>query len=332
MQLGHFHRSHTSRVIPTQHMQRGNMGRFSEWFWFSTVWSWTGDDLTNVIGNLFIMDRFPIGAKISLDEFVFELPSSKSFAQPSNVCTELAINGDAENNDGNGYSHYPFMSDNSYSNPLIYEETISGNVNRFYRIRARNSYYVSLQFRPNTACFVKGHVYTISLRMRLYSYNPTERMKLYIRLTGRKPTGDMAYPTILRCPEMSQSNEWTTCSAILLVGEELSSLTDTKWETITEMENSTNPALIDFDDISIKYKSGVSFCFLCIGRFHMHASIYHLKDMHSLCLCTCFSLYKFIVPYSRLKDLRSVGYPVGQPIRMFTLLHRRYFGGIHKMP
>jgi hypothetical protein len=244
-------------------MQYGNVGHFSEWFWFSTLWTWTGDDLTNVLGGLFIIDRFPIGAKVSLDEFILELPSTKSFAPTSTVCSELAINGNAEDNDGNGYSHYPFIS-NQHSNPLVYEEMVAGKANRFYRIRGRDpsssswNTYVPLQFRPNTACFVKGHEYTVSLRTRLFSYNPTEKMKFYIRLVGRRPTSDTSFLTVLRCPEMTQSNDWTTCSAPLLVTEELASLTDVRWETITEMENATNRALIDFDDLSIKWKNGVS--------------------------------------------------------------------------
>ena len=70
-------------------------------------------------------------------------------------------------------------------------------------------------------------------------------------------TSDTSRLTVLRCPEMTQSNDWMICSAPLLVTEELASLTDVSWETITEMENVTNRALIDFDDISIKWKSGV---------------------------------------------------------------------------
>jgi hypothetical protein len=36
------------------------------------------------------------------------------------------------------------------------------------------------------------------------------------------------------------------------------SLTETKWVTTTDMEDANNRALLDFDDISIKYTSGVS--------------------------------------------------------------------------
>ncbi len=106
---------------------------------------------------------------------------------------------------------------------------------------------------------MKGHMYTASLRARLQSY-PSGKMKLIVRLSGRKPTGDYAYISILQCPEMTQSNDWTTCVAPLLVGEEVASLTDTRWEVLTESEDANNRAVIDFDDISIKYASGVSAC------------------------------------------------------------------------
>ena len=46
------------------------------------------------------MERFPQGSKISLDKFIFELPSEKSYAPEEAVCDdELAINGDAEYNE-----------------------------------------------------------------------------------------------------------------------------------------------------------------------------------------------------------------------------------------
>lgn len=117
----------------------GNMGRNGEWFWFSSEWKWTGDDLTNVAGQLFILDKFPLDAKVLLDHFVLELPSNKSYAPKSEACAELAVNGKAEDNDGGGYSHYPFLYDRDF-NPLVYEEIVSGIVNRFYRIRARGSW------------------------------------------------------------------------------------------------------------------------------------------------------------------------------------------------
>jgi hypothetical protein len=202
-----------------QFIQRGNMGRYSEWFWMSTLWTWTGDDLTNVVGNLFMIDFFQVNATISLDRFVFELPSSKSYAPQSDACAELAVNGKAEDNDGAGFSHYPFLSDLGTTNPQVFEETISGTsiINRFYRIRARSSSNVQLEFRPNSQCFVKGHVYTVSIRVRAYSF--PGKMKIYFNLFGRKPNGDWVHNTILRCPEISQSNDWTSCSATLLVGE-----------------------------------------------------------------------------------------------------------------
>ena len=251
--------------VSEQSIPRGTIGRYSEWFWFSTIWTWTGDDLTNVIGNLFILDRFPTGATISMDEFIFELPSSKSFATTGNACGNLAVNGDASDNDGNGRAHFPFLSAEPWRYaPLILEETgEAGNINRFYRTRGRSS-SSSLQFRPNQGCLLKGHLYTTSLLARLQSYL-SGKMKLFVRLSGRKPTGDYVYIAILQCPEMMQSNDWTTCSAPLLVSEEISSLTDTRWEVLTENEDANNRAVIDFDDISIKYTSGVSVCSNCFA-------------------------------------------------------------------
>ena len=225
-----------------------------------------------------------MGAVISMDEFIFELPSSKSFAATDNTCADLAVNGDASDNDGNGRAYFPFFSAEPWRyTPLILEETgNAGKVNRFYRTKARGSSF-SLQFRPNQQCFVKGHVYTTSFRARLQSYI-SGKMKLIVRLSGRKPNGDDAYITILQCPEMTQSDDWTTCSAPLLVGEEVASLVNTRWEVLTENEDANNRAVIDFDDISIKYTSGVSWFrskLDGISVSHTHTSSFSLPSHSS---------------------------------------------------
>lgn len=105
-------------------------------------------------------------------------------------------------------------------------------------------------------------MYTVSLRTRLYAYT-SGKMKINVQLKGKKPNGDWVSPVVLQCPEMSPSTTWTSCSAPLLVGEELASLTEIVWESFTVNEDANNRALIDFDDISIKHTSGVS-CFTCI--------------------------------------------------------------------
>ena len=84
------------------------------------------------------MERFPQGSKISLDKFIFELPSEKSYAPEEAVCDELAINGDAEDNDGEGYAYYPFhSSDWGRFNPVVVDEVDENGVvfNKFYRMK-----------------------------------------------------------------------------------------------------------------------------------------------------------------------------------------------------
>lgn len=79
------------------YIQRGSgLANFGEWFHFTALFKWSeyDEDFDNVIGNIFYMENFPLGSTITLDDFVMELPSGKSYADPNDVCTELVINGE----------------------------------------------------------------------------------------------------------------------------------------------------------------------------------------------------------------------------------------------
>jgi len=54
------------------------MERNGEWFWFSTEWKRTGEDLTSIAGQHFVLDRSPLNVKVLLDHFVFELPPNRA--------------------------------------------------------------------------------------------------------------------------------------------------------------------------------------------------------------------------------------------------------------
>ena len=229
----------------------------------------------SVIGNTFQMDRFPQGSKISLDKFIFELPSEKSYAPEEAVCDELAINGDAEDNDGEGYAYYPFYSsDWGRFNPVVVDEVDENGVvfNKFYRMKYRNHYGHSMRWVPNTKCLVQGYVYTVSLRMKV-----DKPFDFYLRFRGKDTNGNWQHPTILQNPNrVDPGDGWKTFSQPLLVDDLIASMTDIWVELIGTgvgrdgLSGYDHPVL-DMDDVSIKYKSGVS-------------DIYYLFSMYLLIL------------------------------------------------
>lgn len=103
--------SSSDTAYDDRYIQKGSgIAKYGEWFWFSTIFQWNANDLTDVIGQTFRLRNFPVGATVHLDEFIFELPSSKSYANPDNVCTEIVVNGNpiADELDGMGSATYPW--------------------------------------------------------------------------------------------------------------------------------------------------------------------------------------------------------------------------------
>ena len=242
----------------------GTIGKYGEWKWVSTVWTYDEERASpSNVGQTFQIERFELGAKVSLDHFILELPSEKSFAPEESVCDEIVVNGDAEDTDGAGYAYYPmYSSDWAQFNPTIMEEVdeVTGLVtNKYFQNKGRNTYYHSLRFYPNTNCFVQGFKYNVGLRIR-----SNIAFKFYIQLCGRTATGDWTCPHILggsNSPleiEASEAGVWKSFSQPLLISETLGGMTDVRWELISKDESSSNRAVLDLDDVSIKFESGVS--------------------------------------------------------------------------
>ena len=120
-------RSSSGDKYSDQLIPKGAMGKYGEWFTFASVWQWKAADghidPSVETGTILTLDYFPIGSMVHMDSFTIELPSEKSYADPADACKELAINGDAEDTDGNGLHYYPFTSTyDHWSKPILLDE------------------------------------------------------------------------------------------------------------------------------------------------------------------------------------------------------------------
>lgn len=192
-----------------------------------------------------------------MDSVVFELPSEKSTRLANDACNELIVNGGAENGDGNGYSFYPFWSSRSdWWEPTVNEEVASnGAVNHFFRANRRKWHSDSIRTTLPTACFVKGLVYTVSLRLRIFYHTP---LSYYVQLTGPRADGSgWTYKQPLFCPAQSESDGWVTCSGPMVIDADYEVLSEIHYEIIMDYVKDKDPwAIVDYDDISIAFKSG----------------------------------------------------------------------------
>lgn len=253
-------------------MLKDDMGNYGEWFTFATEWTFSSENgliADDVYARIFKLERFPANSIVYIDSFTFELPSESSYLQDGDakMCEELVIHGDAEDNDGGGLHYYPmYATDEGWFRPLILEEAVQDeegivSMNKYYQTRNRPNHAHGMRFNPNPDCLVNGFVYTVSHRMRITDFTGGP-MTYYLRFNGKidGTEDDRKYPTILECDAISVEDGWKTCSGPLLITEEIASLVDIRVEVYTNsgVEVGSNTAVVDWDDISIKLKSGVS--------------------------------------------------------------------------
>ncbi len=192
-----------------------------------------------------------------MDEFQFELPSPKSYAPVYDPCLELVVNGDAEDADGRGWHHYPMWTHRSDKwIPTILEETVDGGaVNKYWHIGNRYWHGDSLRFHVNHQCFMQGSTYTASLRARFTGKANVSRYWFEIKGAA---TGGYRYNKPIYCPPQSAADGWVTCSGDFVVDENYDFISPPEILFVTQDENdSTGYVDWDFDDVSIRFKSGV---------------------------------------------------------------------------
>lgn len=254
-------------------LNQGTIGKYGEWFTFATTWQFSADDLgDNVMGNLFMLENTEPGTTISLSEFMFELPSAKSFPKPAanETCTELVVNGNAEKSDGAGWAFYPAWSSRSDSfEPTITEETLSnGSVNKFYRANNRRHRDDTIRFGMVKGCFVESMTYWISLRVRVSADNP---IPYRIRFSAPRADGSgwiHKYP--LSCPAQGAADGWVTCSGPYVVEDDWALVDDDiQFNVVFDNDNGPVWAVVDYDDISVEFSAGVSVAWLirCFSLF-----------------------------------------------------------------
>lgn len=234
------------------------IGKNNQWFTFASEWTWTEEELLHSVGQVFYLERFKPGQIIHMDEFQFELPSSKSYPPVDDPCNELVVNGDAENGDGRGWHHHPMWThDSNRFVPQIFEETLDGSVNKYWHISGKKRAWIgdSLRFNVNHVCFMSGATFTVSLRARFSgtSHSP----KYWLEIKGDTSVG-YKYNKPLYCPSQTVADGWVTCSGEFIVDENYSFTEPPEIIFVTDESGSTGYANWDFDNVSIKFKRGVS--------------------------------------------------------------------------
>lgn len=220
---------------------------------------------------IFFLERFPDQSTIYMDEFQFELPSSKSYPVENDPCFELVVNGDAENADGRGWHPFPMWThDYGKYNPKIMEEAQDdGTINKFWRISGRGWHGDSPRFNINHECLALNYKYTASLKVRFTGpLSHSSRywfeikglvMKSDCTVTDSEDCVTRKYNKPLQCDAISPADGWVHCSGDFIVTEDYLFLERPEIIFVSQDENdNTGYHGWDFDDISIQFKNGVS--------------------------------------------------------------------------
>lgn len=211
---------------------------------------------------VFYLDKFTSGNVIHMEQFQFELPSSKSYPPEDDPCLELVVNGDAEDADGRGWHHYPMWThDHNKYTPVIKEETLEdGTTNKYWHVGNRNWIGDSLRFNINPACLVLNYKYTLSLRVR-FSGTSSHSTRYWFEIKGQTE-GGYKYNKPLYCPAQSPADGWVTCSGDFVVTSNYVFTSTPEIIFVTQDEqNVVQPSQYhdwDYDDVSIRFKGGVS--------------------------------------------------------------------------
>ena len=245
----------------------------------------------NTVGQVFYLENFKPGQIIHMDEFQFELPSAKSYPPVDDPCNELVVNGDAENGDGRGWHYYPMFTHRAdWWVPTIMEEAVDGAVNKYWHIGGRRNHGDSLRFYVNHKCFMQGSTYEISLRTRFTG--KTAPSEYWFEIKG--PTADgYRWNKPLYCPSQSAADGWVTCSGTFVVDENYLFTDNPEIIFVTIDENdATGYVDWDFDDVSIKFQSGVSrwwylYHFDKFSSFPTRSTHTHLLLFRCLSLACC---------------------------------------------
>lgn len=229
------------------HMIRTVAPNYGEWVVLSGEASWDEEELA-VDSTYFLLyiDEPEPGVDISLDFFSLSLPSAESYSDPSDLCGQIIMNGNAE---ANGFNAYPVDKSDWHDRVMVLEEE---NGNKYFHLGARSGSGSTIVFPINPSCMDVGVTYSVSGRFRVHSELAED---YYIYLRAQRPDQSWFSRSILDCPGHTFSDGWVTCSGQFIVDAELAQAIRVQWQhSFHDWRGGAYP--VDYDDISIEYASG----------------------------------------------------------------------------
>ena len=147
------------------------------------------------------------GIDVSLDDVKIHLAPANVFPDPTNICGNLIMNGDASLLDGFVAPMYPFLK----SNDITLSD--DGDGNKYFSIKNRKAPHDNLALEITPECLVSGSVYSFSMKLKVDSDSDVIARVITKShtTTASNPDSPPKFDIVATCPPSSNSIGWVTC-------------------------------------------------------------------------------------------------------------------------
>lgn len=199
--------NHMNRL---EQMRSWNLTKFTGPMTDGTFMHWGGEfsipdsyvNLTDIFAAITIVGPEQ-GVDIALDDFVLTSPPATAFPDPTAVCDNLIVNGDAQQAGGFAYPFRPFIK-----NENIVVKT--DEATPYFSIEKRSYKWSSITQTLTEGCIRDGMMYHFSADVR--SHNATHQNIVRVMLRRGNGSGGYTFSVITTCVA-GNALGWVTCSA-----------------------------------------------------------------------------------------------------------------------
>jgi len=199
--------------------------------------------------SLFTINGVEPGVDIDIDDVSITLPPAEAYPDPTDVCSNLVVNGNAENL---GLFSYPVRPYIGKSTVTVQEE----GGNSYFSITNRKQIYDSVAIDINPECLQTSSVYNFSAKIRLHAgANNNVQVKLVSTVPGKQGFEfDIGATALCDVTSSGDTLEWVTCESKFVIKQHLSTASQVQL-LIMFATNQFDTA--DFDDISFTFEDAV---------------------------------------------------------------------------
>lgn len=212
----------------------------------------------------------PDNTDVELSSVAIRLPPAEAFPV-TNVCSEMAINGDAERDD----QPFPFVTSVGGVNKLLvreYSDVDAGDGHsllnddgtpntRYFHMPGRSAWWVSPTFDLPLGCMEDRAVYRFSAKVRVRSDVPTRVaavLKTYHPRNATHPDewlygGPFHFDVLEICPRSSNDIGWVDCDAAVMLDHRHANATRVQFLMVVKDDSVAD---LDLDDVSFVHRSG----------------------------------------------------------------------------